>query len=64
MSGKNIFRVFNLFVIEEGGIIISIMQILLEDDMFLILDVIVEVLEEGVFSEGDEEILEEKEYIG
>lgn len=64
MSGKNIFCVFNLFVIEEGGIIISIMQILLEDDMFLILDVIVEVLEEGVFSEGDEEILEEKEYIG
>lgn len=63
MSGKNIFCVFNLFVIEEGGIIISIMQILLEDDMFLILDVIVEVLEEGVFSEGDEEILEEKEYI-
>lgn len=64
MSGKNIFCVFNLFVIEEGGIIISIMQILLEDDMFLTLDVIVEVLEEGVFSEGDEEILEEKEYIG
>lgn len=64
MSGKNIFCVFNLFVIEEGGIIISIMQILLEDDMFLILGVIVEVLEEDVFSEGEEEILEEKEYIG
>lgn len=64
MSGKNIFCVFNLFVIEEGGIIISITQILSEDDTFSILDVIVEVLEEGVFSEGDEEILEEKEYIG
>lgn len=64
MSGKNISRAPNLSAIEEGGTITSITQILPEDDTPPTPDVIVEVPEEGVFSEGDEETSEEKEHTG